>query len=255
LKAIVLAGGYATRLYPLTKYVPKPLLPVDGIPIIDYIIDKIENLGSIERIIVSANNKFGKQFCSWLQKHSTNQNIELEIEKSEGDWNKPGAIGALASIWKKHPSDDYLVVAGDNLFTDTLSEFLSFYLARRATSVALYPNDSQQSAGNFGSVEINSEGRIVKFVEKPVSASTRGSLIATSIYLIPAGDMKRMDTYIGEGNNTDSPGYFIQWLSSKHNVYGYQLKGRWWDIGTIDSYNSVKDLRLPAYTRSGSAAV
>jgi glucose-1-phosphate thymidylyltransferase len=236
--AVVLAGGYATRLYPVTMYTPKPLLKVKQKHIIDYIMPKLYYIQSIDRIVISINKKFEEKFTRWLETSKMTKELTLNIEDSTSDRDKLGAIRALAIIQKRFRSDAFLIVAGDNLFDDDLRDFLNLFHSKKAPTIALYELKDKHMRGNYSSVELDHEGRITRFVEK--SQNQHSSLIGTCIYAIPRKSMNKIDQYLEEGNNPDSPGYFIEWLCKKEPVYGYKLPGQWWDIGTPDSYDSVR---------------
>jgi glucose-1-phosphate thymidylyltransferase len=235
---IVLAGGYATRLYPLTKSFPKALLPVEGKPMIDHILDKLYEIDRIDKIVVSTNKKFEGQFVNWLRKIDKRKELILTVEQSTNEKEKLGAIKALSEIQKQFKNEEFLVIAGDNLFDSKLNDFIEFYELKKAAVIAGYERRNEIVTKNYSCIEIDAEGRITGLVEKPVNQVT--NLIGTCIYAIPQTAMNRIHNYLNEGNSPDSPGYFIAWLCGKEPVYCYILTGRWWDIGTPESYDNVR---------------
>ena len=261
MNAIVLAGGYATRLYPLTRNFPKPLLPINEVPILDHIINKLNELPAIDRIIISTNSKFKEHFSKWLSNQKQFKQIILHVEESKGENEKLGAIAALGEIYEAYDdAEDFMIVAGDNLFIDSLYGFMSlFYEMKKQTKgvasgpdtdknvvvVALAKQQSHHIKKSLASVRLDPQSsRIIKFAEKSSSAE-QSDLIGTGIYALPNNCLKKIkETYISQlGNNRDPPGYFIEWLSKRVDVviYGYVLTQRWWDIGTMESYiNAAK---------------
>ncbi|MFQ5941175.1 MAG: nucleotidyltransferase family protein [Nitrososphaerales archaeon] len=237
--AVILAGGYATRLYPLTKNTPKPLLLVHGRPIIDHIIDKLYEMDSINKILISINRKFEKHFQRWLESNKRSKLI-MNIEETTYDKKKLGAIRALAEIQKRFPREDFLIIAGDNMFTSSLGNVLQLYKLKKAPIIVLYELKEEHIARNYSSVELNSDGRIITFVEKSPIVTT--NLVGTCIYAIPQTSMQSIHDYLEEGHNHDSPGHFIEWLCKKESVYGYVLEGGWWDIGTEEVYDNVRKI-------------
>ena len=123
---LVLAGGFSTRLYPLTKNFPKPLLTIKGKPIIEYIIEKINNVDGINKIIISTNKKFEAHFVNWVNSFESKNPIELEIEESLEEKEKLGAIKGIHRIYEKYPKEEFLIVAGDNFFDEDLDTFVKF---------------------------------------------------------------------------------------------------------------------------------
>lgn len=232
--AVVLAGGYAKRLWPLTKDKPKALLPIAGRLMIDYVIEKLAPLEPpMRRIVLSTNLRFQLQFQKWLET-SKHANIELIPEKSSSEEKKLGAIRALADIVDKADPDDVLVLAGDNLFTDKLGSFIHFFREKYAPTVALYHAKNLTETRKGSAVKVDEDGRILEFKEKPEHPRT--TLVGACLYAFPAGINRRLREYLQLGLATDQPGRFIEWLHKQEPVYGFMLKDYLWDIGTMDSY-------------------
>ncbi|MGQ9515096.1 MAG: nucleotidyltransferase family protein [Thermoproteota archaeon] len=234
--AIILAGGYATRLYPITKNISKPLLLVKGRPIIDYIVERLEEIKEIDRIIVATNEKFKDQFIEWLSK-DPHKNIDVRVEHSWREEEKLGALRALADLIEEIESEEYLVIAGDNLFTSRLIDFYNYYKDKRCAIVAVYDVKDSEMAKRFSTAELGSDNVLKNFVEKPMRPNT--TLIGTCIYLLPNISMRRIHEYLKQGHNPDSPGHFIEWLCKREKVCAYVLRGKWWDIGSLESYKEA----------------
>ena len=237
--AIILAGGYATRLWPLTLDKPKPLLPIVGKPIIDYIIEKLVKYENIKQIIVSTNQKFEQHFKKWQS--MSKFPIEMEIDKSQCELEKPGAVKALAEIASKL-DDDCIILAGDNIFTSDLGNMIQFFREKKAPIVALYDLKDLDLAKQYSCIMIDVNKRIKEFVEKPEIPKT--SLIGTCIYLLPRRTLFRFKEYLDKGLGRDEPGRFIEWLHSQEPVYGYMVDGYWCDIGTLEAYQEANRIFL-----------
>lgn len=237
--AVVLAGGYAKRLWPLTLNRPKALLPVAGKPVIDYVIEKLARLNpKIGRIVVSTNLRFQPQFEDWLQARTNNAGgIELMPESSVSEEEKLGAVRALTEVVENVGEEDVLVLPGDNLFTDDLEGFVRFFREKRASIVALFDAGSVDETRKGSNVTVGEDGRVLEFVEKPVHP--RRTLVGAAIYAFPAGISGRLKQYVGLGLNVNEPGRFVEWLHRQEPVYGYMLKDYVWDIGTLDSYRAA----------------
>jgi len=228
---IILAGGYAKRLWPLTKEKPKPLLPVAKRPIIEYIIDKLMRHG-IERIIISTNLRFESCFREWLATTSY-QRIEIVADKSRSEEEKPGAVGALAELTSK-VHNDCLIIAGDNLFTADLKEMINFYRKKSSPVIALYNTKDLNLAKRYATVLLDQDNKILDFKEKPSQPKT--TLVGTCIYILPKRTLPKLKQYVENDLEKDQPGRFIEWLYKQEPVYGYILEGYWCDIGTPKSY-------------------
>lgn len=238
MKAIVLAGGFARRLRPLSDETPKPLLKIAGRPMIDFIIDKIIEL-NVDQIIVSTNLKFKANFEKWLSS-KTNLNATIVWEPSLREEEKPGAAAALAQISPMVEDDNCLIIAGDNLFTASLAPLAKFFDEKKSPVIGVYDVKQQELAREYSNVVLDSQLRIVDFVEKPSNPAS--TLIGTCIYFLPEKTIPRLREFNLAKGNHDSPGRFIQWLHQVEPVYGMKLPGLWWDIGSLDQYEAVNEL-------------
>lgn len=234
--AIILAGGYAIRLGPLTQTTAKPLLPVKGKPIIDHIVERLLNLEGIGQIIVSTNKKFENQFLEWLNQKGYDR-VKIVAEQSHSEEDKLGAVKGLSELVKGFDSGDYLIVAGDNLFTSNLKGLIKYYEEKKVPVIGLYDVGDLEKAKRYGCVKVDADGRITGFEEKP--ENPKSTLAATCIYVLPERSMKRVHEYLEDGNS-DAPGHFIRWLCQNERVYGYTFQGYWSDIGTLESYEEAK---------------
>ncbi|MEM3922563.1 MAG: nucleotidyltransferase family protein [Nitrososphaerota archaeon] len=236
--SVILAGGYAKRLWPLTTSIAKPLLPIGDRFIIDYTMDKLLKLDEVEKIIVSTNMRFKDDFEKWAGRYSPRANLELMYDKSYREEEKPGAVRALSDI-VSNLEDDCLVLAGDNIFTDDLRGLIAKYRAHNATIVGLYDVKDLHLAKNYGVVSVGDDYRIISFEEKP--RWPRSTLVSTGIYLFPRSVFPKFREYLGAGHNPDEIGRFIGWLIDKEPVYGYLLSGEWHDVGTYEEYRRASE--------------
>jgi glucose-1-phosphate thymidylyltransferase len=236
--AIILAGGYAKRLWPLALDKPKVLLPVAGKPIIDYGIEKILRIRPpVRKIVVSTNLRFQLQFEEWL-KTSGYDDVELVPDSSRSESDKIGAIKALSNI-ASAINEEFLVLAGDNLFPDELNSFVQFLWKNKAPVVALYHARNVDEARKSATVVLDDNGRIVEFVEKPENPKT--TLVGACLYAFPARIGLRLKEYVAHGLPQDEPGKFIEWLHKVEPVYGFMLNGHLLDIGTLESYKEAEN--------------
>jgi len=242
MKALVLAAGYATRLYPLTKEYPKPLLKVGNKHIIDYIIEKLDKVEDIDEILVVTNGKFIPHFRRWAKKLRTRKRVSLVDDLTTSLNDRRGAIGDMHfAINKRKIKDNLVVVGGDNLFSGGLSDFLRFALSRHNSPViGVYDIGDKKAAKNYGVVKIDHKCRITDFQEKPASPSS--TLVAMCLYYFPGAKLDLISDYITrKAGKHDATGFYIDWLSKKTQVFGFVFKGRWFDIGDHKFYNQAKE--------------
>ncbi|MCW3999793.1 MAG: nucleotidyltransferase family protein [Candidatus Bathyarchaeota archaeon] len=237
--AIILAGGYAKRLWPLTQGTPKALLPIAGKPILDYIVEKLQALNPPpSRIILSTNMLFQPQFEGWLAARSY-RNVEFFPDVSSCENDKPGAIKAMADIVEKLPDEDVLVIAGDGMFNDNLATMLETFRAKNESTVALYEVASLQDAKRCATVKAAQDGKIIEFTEKPAEPKTK--MVCGAVYLFKKGINRQLKTYLASKLPADQPGRFVEWLCRKEPVYGYMLSDPLWDIGTHEAYRACDE--------------
>ena len=232
MKAVVLAGGYATRLWPVTKHRPKMLLPIGETTVIDRIFAALEADDRIETVYVSTNERFAPEFETHIEASGFEKPV-LSVEETEAEAETFGVVGALGQLVDREGiDDDLLVVAGDNLIGFDLSEFLDYFESKGATTLAAYDVRDRQKAKSYGLVELDGD-RVVDFQEKPDEPNS--TLVSIACYGFPRESL-RFEEYLTDGNNPDEPGWFLQWLQSREVVNAFVFDEPWFDIGTPQSY-------------------
>ncbi len=239
MKAIILVAGYATRLYPLTKTTPKPLLSVGGKPIIDYIVDEINTLDAVDSIFVISNHKFAEHFEKWAANKPNPKPITVIDDGTDSDENKRGAIGDIQyTIERGNIDDDVVIIAGDNLFTYKLKDYYGYYSEKKADCVCVKQFDDPEMIKQLGVVLMDEDDRVIDLEEKPQKPKSNKAAFAT--YMYTKETVKLFKKYLDEGNSPDAPGYFLQWLHSRKPVYGYVMQGECYDIGTHKALEEVR---------------
>jgi glucose-1-phosphate thymidylyltransferase len=244
MKVIILAAGYATRLYPLTLTQPKPLLPVAGKPMIDYVLDNLAPIGGIDRVYVVTNAKFAVHFQKWADGYRASKaklDFTVVNDGSTDDSNKRGAIGDIHFVLNSQQvEDDIIVVGGDNLFSEKLSDFGRLCREKQAPVLAVYDVGDLEQIKKFNAITLDGSGRITFFEEKPKQPTS--TLTGIALYYYPKSTLPLIKQYIAEGNNPDQPGRLIQWLYPRVPVYTWKVPGLWYDIGskeTLEEANRI----------------
>jgi glucose-1-phosphate thymidylyltransferase len=237
MRVLILAAGYATRLYPLTLTQPKPLLEVAGQPMIDYVLDNLAPIGGIDRVYVVTNAKFAGQFTEWSRQYRASKSkLDFTVvnDGSTDDSNKLGAIGDIHMvITSQNVEDDLMVVAGDNLFSESLQGFGRYCRAKNAPVLAVYDVGNLEEITKYNSISIDAEDKITYFEEKPKNPTS--TLTGIALYYYPKSTLPRIRQYMAEGNNPDQPGRLVQWLYQRTPVYTWRVPGLWFDIGSKES--------------------
>lgn len=237
MKVLILAAGYATRLYPLTLTQAKPLLPVAGKPMIEYVLDNLAPIGGIDRVLIASNARFAKQFEQWARDYRPPEGLgKLTIlnDGSTDDSNKLGAIGDLhLALERERVDDDLIVVAGDNLFSEPLTGFGSCCRAKGQAVLGIYDVGSLDLVRKYSNVTMDGNGQLTGFVEKPEKPAN--TMIGIALYFYPRHALPLIRRYVAEGNNPDQPGRLVQWLYPQIPVFTWPVPGIWYDIGSRET--------------------
>ena len=237
MKAIILAGGYAKRMWPLTRDRPKPLLPVGGLPMIEHVMEKLLAIAQIDTIYITTNKRFEGVFNEWLQGKDYPRDVRLVVEETTSEEEKLGSIGAMKHIIEKEGiDDDVLCMGGDNLLEDGLLGFVDFFKSMGTTVFGLWEMEGGDLC-KFGVACLDDSGKVVHFEEKP--AEPRSSLVSTAVYAIPRSELRLINEYMAGKNNPDAFGHFISWLYSRSPVHGYVFRDKWFDIGSREDYQEA----------------
>ena len=241
MNALILAAGYATRLYPLTLNKAKPLLEVGGKPIIAWLFDNLASVQNLGTVYIVTNNKFANDFQNWANAYQDRHRamkIKIINDGSTSDDDKLGAIGDINLVLTREDltKDDLLMIAGDNLFEKPLSDFVNAAKKSPAT-VAVHDVGNLEAMKKYGTVTIDSKGVITNFEEKP--KEPKSTLAAVALYYYSREVLPLFMTYLAAGNNPDQPGLFLQWLYTRKPVGTFEIKGRWLDIGSKETLENA----------------
>lgn len=237
MKVILLAAGYATRLYPLTENFPKPLLQVGDKTIVDWLIDDIDQSGEIEEYFVVTNHKFAHFFDDWAKTKS--QKITVVDDGTSTNETRLGAVCDIQLVIEKHQlKGDLLIMAGDNLLDFSLCEFLKFIKQHNSSCVMRFEQPDRQKLLKAGVVTIDSEDRIIRMTEKSPNPETHW--ICPPFYYYTQSDAQCIPQAIAEGCGIDAPGSFLAWLCQHSPVYAMKMPGSRYDIGNLKSYEEAK---------------
>ena len=239
--AMMLLAGYATRLYPLTIDTPKPLLPVAGRAMLDYIADEIDTLPDLSGICLVTNHRFASHFEKWAAERRKNYPgvaIQIIDDQTSDDQSKRGAIGDIAYAMDVCGiDDDLLILAGDNLFTYRLKDMYDCFMKiRKDLLIAITVNDKHQLQ-KLAVATLDANGKVLKMAEKPQEPETNTAIYAT--YFYRRDTLPLIKTYLEEGNTPDAPGNFPSWLFKRKEIYAFRADGYCIDIGTPENYAEV----------------
>ncbi|MAG08132.1 hypothetical protein CMO89_01560 [Candidatus Woesearchaeota archaeon] len=242
MKCILLAAGYATRLYPLTENQPKPLLKISGKPIIEHIIEKVDEIKEIDEIFIVTNNKFFEHFNEWNKGFSSRFKIKILNDGTLSNDDRLGAIGDLNFVIKtENINEDFLQISGDNLFQFGLKDMHKGFDEKKNISIALYDVRNIEEAKKLGICAVDENSKVIDFEEKP--AEPKSTLCSIGVYFYPKATVELLNQYLTEGNSSDMPGKFMEWLHKRSHVHGFvfdKAEEKWFDIGSFEALEEAK---------------
>jgi len=239
MKAILTCAGYASRLWPLTKDTPKPLLEVKNKPIAEHIIEKIVEIPEVDGIYIVTNEKFYSNFEKWLQGKSFKIPVKVLNDRTTNNDDRLGQVGDIQFvIEKENISDDLLIIAGDNLFNFSLIPAHDKFKSNSSIVNPLWESKSYKAARESGSVVLNDDGSFAEFMEK--APAPKSTLLSLGIYFFPKQKLSLIKKYIDEKNNADKMGFFLTWLMQHEQVFGHVYFEKWFDIGWIEALEEAR---------------
>lgn len=246
MRVLILAAGYGTRLYAITKDTPKALLDINGHPLLFYILEKMVSVKEISRVTLITNNKFYSQFKDWAK---TLKNFPFPVDvvndKTFSPEDRLGSIGDIDfAIRQEKIDEDMLVLGSDNLFDQDISGLIKFAKEKSpAVTIGAYDIHNIAEASKFGVVAVDKQHKVTSFEEKP--EHPKSSLVSMCVYYFPRQTLSMVERFLHESKKGDKAGEYIQWLQKHHNVYGFQFSGKWYDIGSVESYREAQQQFKP----------
>lgn len=238
MKCLILAAGYATRLYPLTENFPKPLLTVGEKTILDWLIDDIDTLGEVDEYVVISNHKFAHHFDKWASEKT--QKITVVDDMTETNETRLGAVKDIEyAIEKLGLDDDMLVIAGDNVLDFSLTKFISYAKEKNTACIMRYYEPDEKKLLKCGVVTIDENDKVIRMTEKSPTPETHWC--CPPFYYYTQEDAKLITKGIESGCGTDAPGSYIAWLCGETAVHAMEMPGSRYDIGNLESYKKVQE--------------
>ena len=237
MKCLILAAGYATRLYPLTENFPKPLLEVGGKTILDWLVDDIDTAGEVDEYVVISNHKFAHHFDKWAA--SKTVKVTVVDDGTSSNETRLGAVKDIQfAIEKLGLDDDMLVIAGDNVLDFSLTDFIRYARGKNTSCIMRYFEPNHQKLLKSGVVTLDENERVLEMTEKSQTPATNWCVPA--FYYYTAEDAARIAEGIASGCHTDAPGSYVAWLCSRAPIHAMEMPGSRYDIGNLESYEQVQ---------------
>lgn len=238
MKCLILAAGYATRLYPLTENFPKPLLEVGGKTILDWLVDDIDTAGLVDEYVVISNHKFAHHFDKWAATKA--MKVTVVDDGTSSNETRLGAVKDIQfAIDQLGLDDDMLVIAGDNVLDFSLTKFVRYAKEKNTSCIMRYYEPEEKKLVKCGVVEIDGSDRILSMEEKP--AAPKSHWCCPPFYYYTREDAKLVAKGIASGCGTDAPGSYIAWLCTQTPVHAMEMPGKRFDVGNLESYTKIKE--------------
>ena len=237
MKCLILAAGYATRLYPLTENFPKPLLKVQGKAILDWLIEDMDRSGVIDEYVIISNHKFAHHFSAWAAEKA--QKVTVVDDGTTSNETRLGAVRDIQfALDQLDIHDDVLVMAGDNLLDFSLTTFIDYALEKKTSCIMRYYEADPRKLSRSGVVTLDENQKVLAMAEKPQEPQSHWCCPA--FYYYTAQDAARLAEGIADGCHTDAPGSYVSWLCQKSTIHAMEMPGSRYDIGNLESYETVQ---------------
>ena len=241
MKCLILAAGYATRLYPLTENFPKPLLEIKGKTILDWLVDDIDTLGAVDEYIVISNHKYAHHFEAWAE--TKKQKITILDDGTSTNETRLGAVKDIQyAIDTLDLCDDMLVIAGDNVLDFSLTNFIRYAKEKQTSCVMRYYEPDSKKLLKSGVATIDENDQVLQMTEKSLTPATHWC--CPPFYYYKKEDVALVEKGIESGCGTDAPGSYIAWLCTQTDVHAMEMPGKRYDIGDLASYEKVKNVYI-----------
>lgn len=243
MKALILAAGFATRLYPLTKNFPKGLLEIKGEEIIVNILDKIIDNPKIDQFALITNQVSFPHFKNFLNGSEKYSKIKLLNNEVDSSQESLGAIGdLLLALDELGWEDDVLVLPSDTLVSLNFTELIDFYEEKGSFVNVVYDaHDKEIIRNKLGCAQLAGD-KLISFEEKP--AEPKSTFQSVPIYIYSKNDLRLVRDYVSDGeNNLASPGSIVPFLIEKTKTFAFQIKnGFYHDVGTKEVLEELQNL-------------
>ncbi len=237
MKCVILAAGYATRLYPLTENFPKPLLKVGDKTILDWLLDDIDSSQPADAYIVVSNHRFAGRFQSWADSHRLP--VAIVDDGTSTNETRLGAVRDIQfAVDRQKLDDDLLILAGDNVLDFSLGSFIRYAQEKKTSCVMRYHEADGSRLVKSGVAEVDEQDRILSFEEKP--SQPRSHWCTPPFYYYTAEDVRRIPEAIADGCGTDAPGSLVAWMCRHSTLHSMEMPGSRYDIGSLESYRAVQ---------------
>ncbi len=237
MKCLILAAGYATRLYPLTENYPKPLLKIKGKAILDWLIEDIRSSGKVERFMVVTNHRFAEIFQEWAKDRN---DIDIIDDFTASNETRLGAVRDIQyAIEQAGIDDDLLVIAGDNLLDFSLCRFIDYAQAKDTSCTMRYRETAKEKLQRAGVSVVDADERLLELEEKP--AEPKSEWCTPPFYFYKAEDVRKIEMAINEGCGTDAPGSLVAWMCKNSVIHSMEMPGKRYDIGNLESYRDAQE--------------
>ena len=240
MKHIILAAGYATRLYPVTENFPKPLLEIGGVSILDRLIRDVDTLEEIDRHLIVSNHRFLPHFKKWAEESRYSKTITVIDDGSTDNENRLGAVrDLLFAIVSNQLNDDLLVTAADNIVTFSFRGFVDYWKEKQTSLIMAYHEPEKEALRRTGVITIDKDNKVLDMQEKPENPKSHFAVPPFYIYI--KNDIRRMFSCLSDGCHADAPGNLVRYMLGKTVFHAWPMTGKRFDIGTLDTYYQLKD--------------
>lgn len=244
MKNIVIAAGYATRLYPLTENFPKPLLKIGERSILDRILDDVDGIEEIDEHIIVTNHKFAEIFNNWVSERKQKPGTKLIRIIDDGTTDNENRLGAvkdlLLAIDEFDINDDIMVLAADNILNFSFQGFVNFFKQKNTSVIMCHHEPELYKLQRTGVIAVDDDMKVLEMQEKPEHPVSNWAV--PPFYIYKKNDLPLIRDCLNHGCGFDAPGNLAHYLVNATTIHAWIMPGSRYDIGSLDSYKEAQIL-------------
>ena len=241
MKSIIIAAGYATRLYPLTEHFPKPLLKVGSSTILDRLLTDIDHIDAIDEHIIVTNHQFFPIFEEWSSQAHYQTPVTIIDDGTTSNESRLGAVNdLLLAIRRCQVDDDIMVLAADNILDFSLHGFVDYFHSTGTSVIMCYEEPQLKRLQRTGVIAVDKDMRVLEMQEKPQQPVSQWAV--PPFYIYRREDLPLILDCMSHGCGSDAPGNLAHYLTDVTPIHAWRMPGRRYDIGSLDSYEEAQVL-------------
>lgn len=241
MKNIIIAAGYATRLYPLTENFPKPLLKIGNSTILDRMMADTDAIPDIDGHIIVTNHRFAPIFEEWKSSSNYTRPVTIIDDGTSTNDTRLGAVrDLLLALESCSVDDDIMVLAADNILDFPLRGFVDYFKEKGTSVIMCHHEPELRKLQRTGVIAVDDSMKVLEMQEKPERPVSNWAV--PPFYIYSRKDLPLIRECMEHGCGFDAPGNLARHLTGVTTLHAWPMPGSRFDIGSLDTYREAQNL-------------